>query len=267
MKAIISTTFDDNYYFFLPITVWCWNKLGVDVVVFFPILRGVEHAERFYLSQGTMKRNNSKFEMHQFECPKHKEATYAQCSRLYAGALDLPDDEILVTSDGDMLTFKLPPFSNEKFTVFGSDLVPGKQVPMCYLSATRKEWRKLFSKGNSYQKCLDELLGEIECESFKGNYWGKDQETAYAGLTGLGYTEADFIQRATPGTQFASNRLDRDDAYILDRLNPDIFDYHMNRPGYEENNFNKILTVLKYFYSNEDFQWLTDYRNKYLALL
>lgn len=34
MKAIISTTYSDQYLWYLPLTVWAWNKLGVDVVCF-----------------------------------------------------------------------------------------------------------------------------------------------------------------------------------------------------------------------------------------
>jgi len=270
MKCVISCTFDDNYFFFLPITVWCWNKLGVDVIVFFPILRGVEHAERFYLSQGTMKRNNSKWEMHQFECPKHKDATYAQCSRLYAGALDLSDDEILVTSDADMALFKLPIpeliDSSVQFNVFGSDLVPPKQIPMCYVSAKASDWKLAFSKGRSLQQCLDELLKNIESATMKSDYWGKDQEEMFNSL----YLHPIVIQdnpRARPGTQFASNRCDRDDINWRSYLGPDLIDAHLWRPGFTDENFANILELLQTQCPEDNFQWLIDYRTAYLALL
>jgi hypothetical protein len=120
-------------------------------------------------------------------------------------------------------------------------------------------------KIKTYQQCLDELLGHIEADHFRGNYWGKDQEEAYNKIYLT--QELNTIPRARPGTQFASNRYDRDDAYILDRLSPDTIDFHMNRPGYEEKNFEIILTVLKYHYPNENFQWLINYTNEYKKLL
>jgi hypothetical protein len=76
-----------------------------------------------------------------------------------------------------------------------------------------------------------------------------------------------MFPRAKLPERFATNRLDRDDAYLLERLNPDIIDYHLPRPGYEENNFNQIMTVLKYHYPNDNFDWLIEYREQYIKLL
>lgn len=262
MKAIISSTYDDNYLFSLPITTWCWNKLGVDVICFMPDRLNLPYL-KYKLVIETVEK--LKFKKYKFDCPSYKEATYAQCSRLYAAALDLPEDEILIISDVDMGLFKLPPI-DANLTIFGRDLVPFNQYPMCYASGAVKVWRKLFKielNIKTYQQCLDELLGDIEADHFRGNYWGKDQETLYKQTVG----EAVCIDRARPGTQFASNRYDRDDAYLLERLSPDAIDFHMPRPGYEENNFDIILKVLKYHYPNENFQWLIEYQKQYLKLV
>lgn len=203
----------------------------------------------------------------QFDCPSHKEATYAQCSRLYAAALDLPENEILISSDVDMALFKIPQNAGGHIAIFGHDLVPPKQVPICYISADVKEWRRIFKiNGRSYQQCLDDLLGGIEAEHYRGNFWSKDQEEAHNNIFGNN-GHAVLLPRAKPGTQFATNRLDRDDAYLLERLNPDIIDYHMPRPGYEDAAFNQILIVLKYFYPTDNFDWLVSYREQYIKLL
>jgi hypothetical protein len=203
-----------------------------------------------------------------FNCPEHKEATYSQCSRLYAAALDLPEDELLITSDVDMALLKVPEHAGGHMAIFGIDLVPPNQVPMCYISGSASEWRRIFDikPDDTCQYHLDNLLSNISSTSMKSDYWAKDQEEAYNKILG-GNGHAVLLPRARPGTQFALNRLDRDDAYILDRLSPDIVDFHMNRPGYEESNLNIILTVLKYFYPNDNFQWLIDYRNEYIKLL
>lgn len=291
MKAIISITYSDTYLYFLPIVTYCWNKLGVDVICFMPEIR--DGGDREFKEMGKLTwqkvrlisevnaKNGFKITAYYFNAPEHKESTYAQCSRLYAACLDLPEDEVIFTSDVDMALFKLPPYVGG-FTIFGADLVPAKQYPMCYISAKVKDWRRAFElyeyktstefpKGvsggviKSYQNCLDELLGGIEAQHFRGNYWGKDQETAYNKISLT--QEINITPRAKPGTQFASKRYDRDDAYILHRLSPDMIDFHMNRPGYEDRNFEIILTILKYHYPSDSFDWLIDYNNAYKKLL
>jgi hypothetical protein len=275
MKAVISTTYDDNYFWFVPLTTWLWNKLGVEVLLFKPFLHEYHSikSEKFNLIQNLRRDGIIKLTSLSFVSPENKEATYAQCVRLYAACkskqadLDLPEDEILITSDIDMGVFKIPDYVKGTFSVFGADLVPEGQVPICFLTATVKQWRDTFNLyGKSYQQCLDELLGDIECENMRGNYWSKDQQEAYDKIHHNRFSHTE-IKRAKEGTQFASNRYDRDDAYILDRLSPDTIDYHMNRSGFEDRNFEIILTIMYYHFPDEDFQWLIDYNEQYKKLL
>jgi hypothetical protein len=185
---------------------------------------------------------------------------------LYAACLDLPEDEVLITSDVDMLMFRLPEMIEGGFSIFGSDLVPPKQYPMCYISAKVKDWRNAFGlHGKSYQECLDELMKDRDSVSMRSDFWALDQEIAYnkVNLT----QEINYISRTNGQTPFATLRLDRDDSFILDRLSPDIYDYHAHRPGYEDGNFEKILSVLKYFYPTENFDWLVNYKNSFVNLL
>lgn len=280
MKAVISSTYDDNYLFYLPITTWLWNKLGINVICFIPNTNNKKDEEKIQLCSKYLP--SLKFNFLFFDAPEHKKATYAQCSRLYASCeksnvtygdigkiINLSEDEVLITSDIDMALFNIPDYDtgyNTKFTIFGSDLVPPQQYPMCYISGKVKDWRNAFKlHGITYQQALDKLLMEIECENMRGNYWGKDQEEAYKNIV-----ESDIIctiDRAKPNTQFASNRIDRDDAFFMDRLSPDIIDYHMHRPGYTDENFEKILSVIQYFYQNEDLQWMSGYHKEYKLLL
>lgn len=261
MKAVVSTTHDDKYLFFLPIITWCWNRLGVGVICVMP--SGFKEEQKRILIASAIQSNGMDLSYHYFKCAEHKEATYAQCSRLYAAAIDLPSEEILVTSDIDMALFQVPPHGSD-FTIFGADLTPPNQYPICYIAADVKTWRQYFIKGRTLQQCLDDLLGSVEVENMRGNYWGKDQETAYKTINELIRLE---LPRARPGTQFATKRYDRDDAYILDRLSPDGIDFHMPRPGYEEKNFEIILKVLEYHYPYSNFEWLKQYRESYVKLL
>jgi hypothetical protein len=217
----------------------------------------------------TMFKHCSNYMNHTFDAPEHKQATYAQCARLFGGALDLPDDEVLVTSDIDMLCFGnvFRELSDGNIHIIGADLLDEsmKQIPMCYISATAKQWREVMKvNGRSYQQCLDESVGAIECQDFRGNQWSLDQHTAYNHFYGH---SARLHSRAKMPERFAKNRIDRDDAYFMERLSPDILDYHAHRPGYTDENFEKIISVIQYFYPNDDLSWMRSYQQEYKKLL
>lgn len=289
MKAVISTTYDNNYLFFLPIVTWCWNKLGVDVICFMPFGYREKTEEesgkvlsispKFNLVKDTLIGNGMSGEIVYFNAPEHKEATYAQCSRLYAACLDFPEDEILITSDADMVVFGdyLKQYDGN-IQLFGADLLGNeKMYPMCYCSASVKQWREFMkidtshhgppiNKRFTHQSYLDDLLGLVEADHFRGNYWCKDQETLHFYIEKTD-TPITRHNRAKMPERFATKRYDRDDAFIMQRLHPDTIDYHLPRPGYEENNFNQILTILKYHYPYDNFDWLIEYKDAYKKLL
>lgn len=248
----------------MPIVTWCWNKLGVDVICFAP---NTDWNLRACLVFDTLVKNRMRYDWKQFDAPKDKQATYAQCSRLYAANTQSEPYDVLVTSDIDMAVFNGEYFKQKKapFDVFGADLVPLKQLPLCYISATVIEWRKTFTQERGYQQCLDDLLGEIEVQNFRGNYWSKDQEEAYKQIVPT--NQFYFHNRTNGQNQFATKRIDRDDSYWEERLSPDIIDAHLWRPGYTDENFEKIIKLLTYFYPYENFEWLIDYRLKYCQLL
>ena len=267
MTAVISTTYDHKYLYFLPITVWLWHQLEVDTICFMPYLNTSEENKAIDLINDTFREIGIKPQYAGYASPEHKTATYAQCLRNYAACLDLPDDEFIVTSDVDMALFQIPDYciSDTRFSVFGSDLVPEGQYPQCYITGKVKLWRDAFNlHGITYQQAIDRLLGEDECQDYRGCRWSVDQEQSFLNIS---KTVPYLIKRAREGTQFASKRYDRDDSFILDRLNPDTIDYHMNRPGYEPANFDIILQILSYHYPAEDFTWLINYTNEYKKLL
>ena len=266
--AVISTTYDPKYLWYLPITTWVWNKMGFKVVCFIPKQLSITTPTKFDIIFQEMSGDfNVTFAY--FDCPEDKEATYAQCSRLYAAALDLSEDETLVISDIDMLVFNTDyflPAADGIIDIYGADLVPPNQYPICYGVANVGTWRKLIGEGTPQQH-LDRLLGHIECENMRGNFWAKDQETLYNLIQENDEVDYRLHNRAKPGTQFATQRLDRDDSFILDRLSPDIWDYHCNRPGYEPQNFEKIMAILSYYFPHEDLSWINEYNEKFKQLL
>ena len=265
-KAVISSTLDDKYLWFIPLTTHLLNKLGIGVILFVPNPKTEVEKQKLQLGLNCLNYGYNKNEFYYFDAPEHKAATYCQCLRNYAACLDLPEDTILFSTDIDMALFKIPEYiDNGKFSVFGYDLVPQGQYPQCYVTAPVKEWRDAFNlNSKTYQQAIDELLGDDECQDYRGCRWSVDQEQSFLKIRP---TYPNLIARAKEGTEWATKRYDRDDSYILDRLSPDTIDFHMPRPGYADKNFEIILTILKYHYPDENFDWLISYNEEYKKLL
>ena len=56
MVAIISSTYDPQYIWNIPLTTYCWNRLGVSVFCFMPDVskETQENANKYFLSQNTI---------------------------------------------------------------------------------------------------------------------------------------------------------------------------------------------------------------------
>lgn len=267
MKAILSTNYNDTYLYFLPIVTKLWNLLGVDVICFVPKLTSdYDDNKKIDLLLSTIRENNLKIKLHEFNAPKHKEATYAQCLRNYAACLDLPKDELLVTSDIDMGLFMIPPY-NGGFTILGSDLVPKGQFPVCYVTAKVEDWRDAFELNEiTYQDAIDRLLGEDECQDYRGCRWSVDQEQLYKKIN-ENASLISLCNRSNGQNQFAQNRIDREDTYWRDRLNNNIIDVHFWRDGFTEENHANAMELLKFVYPHENFDWINQYRKQYISLI
>ncbi len=268
MKAILSCTPDDLYLFNLPFAIHSWNKIGVDCIVINTPVSDPAIVKRATLVVEQCQRLKSKF--CSVQSPPEKAATYAQCARLYAAALpSIGGPENLITADADMCVFNREYWeqydNNGWISIVGADLVPPEQYPMCYISMPVAGWRAIMEiNGRTIQQCLDDLLGSIECDNFRGNYWGKDQETAYkmiADKPGL----LKLYNRAKPGTQFATRRADRDG--WPEDIPADIIDAHMPRPGYLWENLIKILNLFDTMYPEDDHLWMVQYAEDYIEAM
>lgn len=273
-KAVISSTYSDTYLYFLPIVTWCWNKLGVDVICFIPYLKdGVdgydpdkEKREKYYLIIDTLDGLEIGLQAAPFLAPEHKESTYAQISRLYAASLDLDEQDQLIISDADMIVFRtnfMKKSEDDFFDVYGTDLVPEGQLPMCYTVGNVKTWRRFFTKGRTYQECMDAELAHEECEGMRGNLWSRDQELLAKGVGEIYFKHT----RSNGQNQFAQNRVDRTDINWRAYVNNDLIDAHLWRPGYTDENHAKIMELMKMKFPNEDFTWLDEYQKKYKQIL
>jgi hypothetical protein len=153
----------------------------------------------------------------------------------------------------------------DNFSVFGHDLVPNGQYPQCYVTATVKLWRKAFNlNGKTYQQAIDELLGDDECQDYRGCRWSVDQEQSFLKINP---TQPNLLPRSNGITQFAQNRVDRDDTNWRAYVNDDLIDAHLWRDGYTDQNHANIMELFRMKYPHDDFTWLENYRQSYLKLL
>jgi hypothetical protein len=273
MKAIVSTNYDPKYVFFMPIMAWAWNKLGVGVhfIVPSPFRIGGNALFEYVRRNTFVGKTKEQTSISIFDAPtENHEVTYTQVSRLFAAAdTSIPDDEILITSDIDMLVFQVPPHDlNGVFSVFGADLVPPRQFPMCYVTATAAAWRKVFVKGRTLQECLDDALAAENCQNMRGNLWCRDQEILHNEIT---LTESIlYFNRAYEGTQFATHRVDRDNHFWEQNLlnsGGGLVDAHLWRPGYTEENTEKIIRLLEIMYPLDSFHWVREYAAEFRSIL
>lgn len=266
MTVLVSSTYDDNYFFFLPIISWAWHKL--DANVFFILPCDYIDADKHSL---VMRNTIGDEGVYYFYADAEKEnALYAQCSRLYAGCLSLDEDEIALTSDIDMLPLSdyWHPDKNV-FTSYGRDLTDFHN-PICYLAATVKKWREVMNiEEGDIEKYLQIDLGN---EPFykslnKEEYWVTDQQIITKRL--LNRNDVIRVDRGVaPNSHYPLGRIDRG-AWDKTIQQPLRIDAHLLRPGYTEENWSKILPLIRECFnpSQEEIEWLNNYRNEYIKLI
>jgi len=252
MKAILSCTDDELYSFFLPITTWSWHKIGIRSVVFIPKKR----SKQFELAMSHCPVGTMWFEI---DVAKDREPTYFQCARLFGGFLSLPKDEILIVGDADMAVFgnEFEKATSDKIHLWGTDLVPVGQVPMCYVAMSIENWRIVMdiNEGDTYMECLEKLLGDIHVQNMRGNYWCKDQETIHDRVYDNNIPIVTYPRARGIDNKSALRREDRDGW----GQGVDIIDAHLPRPGTETNNFYKILDLFVKKYGVVECEWMEKY--------
>jgi hypothetical protein len=258
MIALISTTSDPLYSFYMPITSWSWAKRGIK-----PYIYMFGFNKMMYEVYNWSKTAGGKV----FEVPDERQVTYAQCSRLYGHLIEKAEEnETIVVGDIDMAYFGDMIKDEPEINIYGSDLVPDGQFPMCYIAMSKENWRIVMGDETDLIEALDKLLGKEECNNKRGDWWCRDQETIFNRIKASGLSYKTHERRISDRQRTARNRADRDGwNYNINGL----IDAHLPRHGggYEDNNFKKILTLFQEIYPQENFDWMVEYRNRFVELL
>jgi hypothetical protein len=160
-----------NYYCFIPKQIKFWKKYNINFIAVFVGNKIPNELEPY---ANNILLWNKNLDIHG--------AFVGQNIRLYVPAiLDLPDDELVMITDMDMLplnnkyyTDGLEDFKHEDFIYYREIDEPNKEIFMCYNAAHPKTWRKIFNINN-----ISDIENKIY-ESYTSNYTGIPGKDAWA---------------------------------------------------------------------------------------
>lgn len=260
MIAILSATEHDFYAMPLPFVVYSWAKIGVSCIVFIPAGNNPKLDIARKYCQGHAY-------FYEFECEEKRIPTFSQVSRLFGAAIpDLPENEVLITGDSDMCVFSeyFEKANDGQIHIFGSDLTPEDQWPMCYCAMPVYKWKRIFNITRSSQEHVASLVNPIQGVNIRGENWCFDQWYLKKKLSEHWIEGICLHKRGNNGTQFASNRADRDGWHFDPST---IIDAHLPRPLTDIINFQKVLDLFCIKYPDADLSWMQLYYNEYISLL
>lgn len=227
---------NSNYYKFIPKQIKFWKNFNINFIAIFvnDIIPEelIEYKHNIFLWNKNLDLNT---------------AFVAQNIRIYYPALlNLPDDEMIMITDMDMLPTNdkyykegLEDYKKDDFIYYRH--IDGNQIYMCYNSAHPDTWKKVFKINN--EKDIEKKI----IESYNFNYngipgstgWFKDQEIMYKNL--INYPNLHILNRSIKRleTNIFRNHLRNGDNYFLKYYD----DVHFHRSF--ENNINLILNAEK----------------------
>lgn len=252
--VILSTNDNPDYLFCLPIVAKSWELQGWDVCA---------NVESFKVVDCVNKRMEfGSVDWYEHEVKGLTTSSVAQIKRLY-DVCNLLHDRTVCIGDVDM--FIGSDFLYKRFdqiNVFGHDLTGREHIPMCYVTATRDEWREImeFDGKKNWEEWMLPMI-----KRFGGsNPWCWDQDILTGLLKEFGYEQLNFIDRGIDPSNH-NLPLGRWDRYGgFKRPAGQVHDCHLPRTPYFDVPFNQIKDMCNDLYPKEDWSWLDMYRNEFL---
>lgn len=185
------------YYQFIPSQIKFWSKFGIR---FLAIFVGKDIPQELQPFKDNIILWNKNLDI--------KTAYVGQHLRIYYPALlDLPDDELVMITDMDMLPmnpdyFTKNIFSNKENFVYYRNLAHN-QIFMCYNAAHPKVWSKIFNVKN--ENDLVEMIYKHYNPDYQGlinNLWYSDQILMFDNL--IKYPHLKVLNRSPKRLEFES---------------------------------------------------------------
>lgn len=169
--AVLSTNNNPDYFYYLPIVEWAWNRLGWDVAVFVTS------------DCDDIKTYNDATEVYTIpDIEGVRTGTLAQVVRHFVSDV-LPKDSYIMVQDIDLIPIKPWEPDLTKQTIYGWELTGQSFIPVHYTGMTGDKWYQTMD-------CTGDLAADMERE-MKSNgraysqSWGDDEK-------GKGYWDADW---------------------------------------------------------------------------
>jgi len=262
---VLSTNWNPDYLYYLPLTVWAWRKFGWDPIVF---IEGISNGANSELINRTIDRAILYPEFYGGLKPhnEYRSDTITQISRLYGACVV---DGYLMTGDIDMLPLSdYWKFNEEEITVWGHDLTGYGHYPICYIGMPSDKWVEVMNLNTTdynslIKRDLDSLPQAKDPDFYK--YWFSDQDLITQRLKPFKKT---LINRGQLPNGFARGRVDRG-SWSLEH--EEFIDCHMLRDMYKlsdtgRGNFAKTMRLLERVWPNENFDWFKEYTTEFQKL-
>ena len=215
-----------KYYLFIPKQIIFWRKFNIRFIAVFvgdtipDELK--EYSDNIILWNKNLALNS---------------AYVAQNIRMYySSLLNLPDDEMVMITDIDMLPTKgdyykngLEHFKKEDFIYYRN--IDGNQIYMCYNASHPSNWSKLFNIYNETD--IENNIIQNYNNSYNGipgsTGWFIDQEIMYKNL--INYENLKVLERPISRLEVSMFRehLNKNESYFLNKYD----DVHFHRSYYD----------------------------------
>lgn len=259
-KIILSTNWNPDYLYYLPLTVWAWRKFGWESEVFY---EGAK-TDCFHLAD-----SEANCAINHLSVEGYRSDTIAQISRLYAACVT---DGYLMTGDIDMMPLSdyWKDYNENEITIWGHDLTGFGHYPICYIGMPHTRWIEVMGLVNEnynalIRKDLDHLPQAKDTDFYK--YWFSDQDLITQRIQMTEFPRK-IINRGQLPNGYARGRVDRG-AWSLDH--PEMIDCHMLRDMYKLSdtglgNYAKTMRLLEKVWPQEDFTWFREYTTEFQKL-
>jgi hypothetical protein len=264
--AVISTNDQPDYLYCAPIVTWQWRRLGYEVLL---------------LHHGDQPRSHPALAMtarlggHLFDLPPGPwsggdGATYCQVSRLLAATLTeiIQPDDMLTTSDVDMLVFREPPATAGAITSWGHDLTSFGHYPICYVSAQARDWLELFglTAGDTLGSAMERFVARWPGYFAPETRWTIDQDALTACI--------DEWRRPGRGAYVGEDRTIEPESFLplgrLDRFDwrypaGPIIDCHLPRDPCGAEAHARLAELFARLGLSAETGWVDEYRSDFIA--
>lgn len=243
-RVILSTDSTKDYWDLLPLVCYSWNKIDIKPIVY--VVGNIPDIVKWYC----------KADFEQVEPVWHvRDSTLAQLWRLFAWVDARNENDVLITSDADMVIAKNifnEDVSGNKIVSYGHDLTGYGSYPMCYVMARAETWSNLIPDLN--------IPDDARSEDW-ARYWEADQFLLTKKIKEYGLDKVQIIKR---GHDAANHGLPigRWDRYKFENIPRDIIDVHMPR-----GDFDAQVKVFKHLYPNDDYSFLLNFKEELLKLI